>query len=374
MKKIASIAAFSIAAVTAQPVFAQANVAVLHLAPFDSVIENTAVDVVINGQPTFTNVLYKDFVDYTELPAGDYDVDIVPVGASDPAISGSFTLEDGVFYSVAAVGNVLDQPLELLVLVDNDGQNPSAGNLAARIAHTAPFAADSADTEVSIRTDGGDIVAGLVGVPYKADSGFLELPEGEYNLKVASNDGSVNYIDPLAAMLPAGASLTLYAIGDGKNQPLGILAFPLGELETQTPVDNSANGWWNISEGSGQGFILQPIPAQNRLVGTWYTYDATGNPVFLTFDSCQEDRDENGGFACSTPGAFDGVTAEMALFQSTGGGSDPENEVTTTRIGTVEVEVLGCDDAMAVATIDGQAPEMVTATRLTRPIPCNLDQ
>lgn len=374
MKKLLSVATLSIAAITSQPLFAQANVAVLHLAPFDSALENTAVDIVINGTPTFTNVQFKDFVDYTELPAGDYDIDIVPVGATDPAISGSFTLEDGIWYSVAAIGNGTDQPLELLALVDNDGQNPADGTLAARIAHTAPFAAESAATEVSIRTDGGDVVAGLVGVPYKADSGFLELPEGTYNLKVASNDGSVNYIDPLAADLPAGVTITLYAIGDGKNQPLGILAFPLGELETQPPVDNSANGWWNISEGSGQGFILQPIPAQNRLVGTWYTYDETGAPVFLTFDSCQEDRDENGAFACSTPGAFDGVAAEMALFQSTGGGSDPEAEVTTTRIGTVEVEILGCDDAMAVATLDGQAPEMVTATRLTRPIPCSLEK
>ncbi|HKJ18603.1 MAG TPA: DUF4397 domain-containing protein [Xanthomonadales bacterium] len=373
MKKLASILALTVASVTAQPLFAQANVAVLHLAPFAPDIEDTAVDIYINDALTFPGVLYKDFVDYTELPAGEYDIDIAPAGTTDFVISGTFPLEDGIFYSVAAVGNGAEQPLELLALVDNDGQNPPAGSSNVRIAHTAPFADTAAGTEVSIRTDGGDVVAGLVGVPYKADSGFLALPEAEYDLKVANNEGTVNYIDPLPVAVPDGATLTLFAIGDGRNQPLGILAFPLGELPTQQPVDNSANGWWNIQEGEGRGIILQPIPAQNRLVGTWYDYDADGNPVFFTFDSCQEDRADDGSFECSTPGAFDGTTAETALFQTTGGGAD-STEATTTRVGTVTVEVLGCNDLMAVADIDGApAPEMVTAKRLTQPIPCTIE-
>ncbi len=371
MKKLVSILALVASTINAPAAFAQANVAVLHLSPFAPDIEDTAVDIYINDGLTFSNVLYKDFVDYTELPAGDYDIDIAPAGTTNFVISGSFTLEDGIFYSVAAVGNGTDQALELLAFVDNDGQNPPAGNANVRIAHTAPFAADLADTEVSIRTDGGDVVAGLVGVPYKVNSGFLTLPEAEYNLKVANNDGTVNYIDPLPAAIPGGATLTLFAIGDGKNQPLGILAFPLGELPTQAPVDNSGNGWWNILEGEGRGIILQPIPAQNRLVGTWYDY-IDGNPVFYTFDSCQEDRAENGSFECSTPGAFDGRTAEVALFQTTGGGAG-SNEATTTRVGTIDLNIQGCNDLRADVEFDTGVRETVSARRLTQPIPCSLD-
>jgi hypothetical protein len=172
--------------------------------------------------------------------------------------------------------------------------------------------------------------------------------------------------------LPAGANVTLYAIGDGINQPLGILAFPVGELTVQAPVDNSANGWWNILEGSGQGFILQPMPSQDRLVGTWYTYDSDGNPLFLTFDSCQEDSDTDGAFECSTPGAFNGVTAEVALFLNTGGGSDESQEVVTEQIGMIEFDISGCNDATAIVTITGEAPETFTGKRLTQPIPCTL--
>ena len=374
MKKLVTSLAVTMAAMTAQPLFAQANVAVLHLAPFDSKIENTAVDILVNGQTTFTNVVFQDFVDYVELPAGDYTIDIVPAGASDPAITGSFSLADGMWYSLAAIGNGTTQDLELIAFLDGDGSGPDGDNVWVRVAHTAPFASDLADTEVSIRTDGGDVVNNLVGVPYKVDSGFFPVPAATYDLKVSSNDGSVNYIDAAAAALPAGASVTLYATGDGINQPLGILAFPVGVLALENVVDNSANGWWNIQEGSGQGFILQPMPSQNRLVGTWYTYDEQGNPLFLTFDSCQDDTADDGSFECSTPGAFDGLSAETALFLSTGGGSAAGLEVDTQRIGTIEFDILGCNDAAAIVTLDGQSPEMYTGKRLTQPIPCTLGQ
>ena len=357
---------------TAQGVFAQARVAVLHLAPFAAEIDDTAVDILINGAVQFENVKFQDFVDYVELPAGDYSVEVVPVGATDPAMSGMYSLSDGVNYSLLATGDGVNWPLELLALVD-DNTPPAAGNVAVRVVHTAPFAAGPTATEVSIRTAGGDVVNGLVGVPFGVDSGFFEVPAGTYDLKVASNDGLVNFIDPLPVALPAGALLTLYAIGDGVNQPLGILAFPIGVLPTRQPVDNSAIGWWNILEGSGQGFILQPMASQNRLVGTWYSYDDEGNPFVLSFDSCQEDQNSAGEFECSTPGAFDGRFAETALFLSTGGGAEEGLQVLTERVGTVEFEIYGCNDARAIVTLDGAAPQEFNGKRLTQPLPCTID-
>ncbi|MDX1381662.1 MAG: DUF4397 domain-containing protein, partial [Xanthomonadales bacterium] len=242
-----------------------------------------------------------------------------------------------------------------------------AGNLNIRIVHAAPFAADLAATEVSIRTDGGDLVNGLTGVPYGVDSGFFEIPAGNYDLKVASNDGSVNYIDLAAVDLPAGANVTVYAVGDGTNQPLGAIAFPVGELATEMVVDNRSNGMWEILEGSGTGFVFQPMPSQNRVVGTWYTYDMDGMPTFLTFDSCQYDPDTAG---CATPGGFDGSMAVTTLFSSTGGGPGEDDQVETVPVGEIEFEILGCDDAMATVTLDGEQPVMYTAKQLTRPFPC----
>ncbi|HMB60424.1 MAG TPA: DUF4397 domain-containing protein [Xanthomonadales bacterium] len=370
MRKLVICTLAAAAMLATQPLMAAARVAVLHLAPFAATPEGTAVDIAINGEIAFENVLFTDFVDYVELDAGDYAIDVIPVGATEPALADSFTLVDGMDYSILAIGDGVNQDLQLIAIQD-DNTAPMAGNVAVRVYHAAPFAMDPAATEVSVRTDGGDVVNGLVGVPYTGNSGFFELAAGTYNLKIASNDGSVNYIDPAPAALPAGANVTLYATGDGINQPLGILAFPVGVLDVNPPVDNSANGWWNILEGSGQGFILQPVPSQNRLVGTWYTYDETGAPLFLTFDSCQEDNGEEGSFECSTPGAFDGQTAETALFLSTGGGSEEGLEVLTERIGTIEFDI-GCEDTVAVVTLDGSDPETFNGKPLTQPFPCTI--
>lgn len=369
MFKAASITTASLLLLASQTLSADARVAVGHFAPFADTVDGTAVNVLVNGNTTLENVKFKDFTDYLDLPAGSYTVDIIPVGATDPAITGSFDLMDDTSYSLVAIGNGVTQDLELLALVD-DTTMPGSGNLNLRIVHAAPFAASLEATEVSVRTDGGDVVGGLVGVPYKAESGFLEVPAGTYNLKVASNDGSVNYIDILPAELPAGADVTVYAVGDGINQPLGVIAFPVGELPTTAPVDNRSNGMWEVVEGTGTGFILQPMPSQNRLVGTWYTYTDMGDPIFFTFDSCADEANDDGVYECTNKGAFDGVEATTSLFLHTGGGPSEDAVLETEKIGEIDFEILGCDDATATVRLDGAEPQLFTAKQLTRPFPC----
>jgi hypothetical protein len=370
MNKYAALTAAALMLISSQTAFAVARVAVGHFAPFADALEATTVNIAINGAVQLEGVQFKQFTDYLELDAGDYTIDVIPVGATDPAITQSFSLADDTWYTVYAQGNGTMQPLELRAMVDNVDA-PADGNLNIRVVHAAPFAMDLAATEVSIRTAGGDIVNGLQGVPYNADSGFFQIAENTYDLKVASNDGYTNYIDPLPAPLPAGADITVFAVGDGVNQPLAIIAFPLAELPLRTPVDNRYNGMWGIQEGSGTGFVAQPMPKDNRLVGTWYTYDETGNPTFLTFDSCQDSTvDENGLFVCGTPGAFDGMTATTGLWLSTGGGPAEDDVVSTEQVGTIDFLFIGCHDAFATVTLDGQEPQDYTGVNLTRPFPC----
>ena len=355
-----------------QPAAAAARVAVAHFAPFADTIDATAVDIAVNGTVALPGVKFKEFTEYLEFEAGDYTIDVYVAdtfGTADPVITGMFSLADGNDYTVFATGNITTQELELKALLDNT-MDPMTDNLNVRVVHTAPFAMDLAATEVSIRTAGGDVVNELVGVPYGVNSEFFEIPAGNYDLKVASNDGSVNYIDPLPADLPAGADVTIYAVGDGINQPLGIIAFPVGELMTRTPVDNRSNGMWMIQEGSGTGFVFQPMPSQNRAVGTWYTYDMEGNPTFLTFDSCDTVSDGMGGEECLTPGAFDGKMATTALYTSSGGGSGEDDMVETVKVGEIDFEILNCNEANATVRLDMADPMMYTATQLTRPFPC----
>ncbi len=351
--------------------FAEARVQIVHAAPFTDSIEGSSVTVTANGDAVLEDFLFGDFTEYLTLPSGDYDLAVIPTGASEPAIEASVTLESGVDYTVLATGDGVNQDLALWPLVD-DATDPGEGNLNIRVVHAAPFAAELADTEVSIRTAGGDVVNDLVGVPYFAESGFFPVPAGEYDLKVASNDGQTNFIDPLPANLPAGINLTVIAIGDGVNQPLGILALPVGQLETRAPVDNSINGWWASGLGGNEGFIFQPIPAQNRLVGTAYTWDlnGSGDPLWLTFDSCSSDV---GAEACETPGAFDGREAVAALYAYSGGtvaGSEPADGDT---IGLVSFEFIDCNTAIAVVELDDGTSVSWDLERVTQTVPCTLD-
>lgn len=356
-----------------QPVSAAARVAILHLAPFAEDIDATAVDIAVDGTVLFTGVKYKDFVDYQELSAGEHTIDIFLTGQTEPVLSADVNLMDMTDYTVFASGNAITQDLALNAIVDTDNMPADMGNVALRVIHTAPFAANLENTEVSIRTAGGDVVAGLVGVPFLGNSGFLEVPAATYDLKIANNEGTVNLIDPLPAELPAGEDVTLFAIGDGINQPLGVLAFPVAELPLRRPVDNSSSGLWTILNASGYGMVLIPMPQANRMVGKWYQPDANGNPTYLMFDSCLPGTNDMGGFECATPGGFDGVTASNYLYQCVGGSVDGSMDVDCTQIGLFDVEIMSCEDAMVTVTLDGQDPAMFDARSMTRGVPCSND-
>lgn len=354
MLKITAAATAALLMVVSQPVFAVAKVAVAHFAPFAADIADTAVDIQVNGETALTNVVYKDFTPYLDFEPGTYIIDVIPVGSTEPAMSGEFTLADEKSYTVFAVGNVINQDLELRA-VEDDTMMPAAGSVNVRVIHAAPFAAELSATEVSIRTAGGDVVNELVGVPYLGNSGFFAIPADTYDLKVASNDGSVNLIDPAPAPLPDGADVTIYAIGDGINQPLGIIAFPVGELDVRTPVDNRYTGIWEILEGSGTGFYWFALPDQNRAVGSWYTYDMNGDPTFFTFDSM--------------PGGFAGNMATTSLYLNTGGGNSESDVVETEMVGEIMFE-LTCDGAIATVTLEGQTPVEYMGAPLTQAFGC----
>lgn len=56
------------------------------------------------------------------------------------------------------------------------------------------------------------------------ESGFFELPAGSDDLVIATPDSGTDLIDPAAVTLSDGDIVTLFAVGDGTNQPPGITA------------------------------------------------------------------------------------------------------------------------------------------------------
>lgn len=318
------------------------DVTIAHLAPFSPVIADTAVNVLVNGAEVLSGVSYKQFSDPLPLPAqGAYQVDVVPVGSSDPAISVELQVDGNRSYVAAAVGNGLTQPLDILV---TEVPAIDGGDYALRVVHAAPFGATDAETAVSIRTDGGAVVAGLAEVPYGAFSPSLSLPLGALDLKVASPNGATNLIDLPEVELPAGVRATVYAIGDGINQPLGILALPVGELPLETPVDFATNGHWSIVGQLSEGLSLIPRPEENRLTGTWYSYAASGgNQRWFFVDTCQS---EAGADGCAVPGAFDNQTAVMSVYTTEGGVFGGAVEPMLSRVGELTID-FGADPCVS---------------------------
>ena len=345
------------AMLSSQLAFADARVSVAHFAPFADTLEGTSVSVLLNDAVALENVVFKQFTPYLDLPAGDYKVDIVPTGTSTVAMTANYTLEDGKDYTVYASGNGSLQDLELVALVD-DNTAPAMGMVKVRIIHAAPFGPTPESTEVSIRTAGGDLVAGLQGVPYGAGTDYLVLPENTYDLKVASNNGQVNYIDPLPVDLPSGAIVTLFAVGDIVNQDLSIIATPIAELPLRAPVDQTVSGAYKLDGFAGEGFFLTPIPSQNRLTGSWYTYNEDGSAQWFTFDSCLDDTE-----GCSTPGGFDGTSAITTLYQSTGATPGGDMQMTVP-VGTIEFNVISCDLISTTVTV-GNSEAFFDGVRLT---------
>lgn len=224
--RLAVLTALGTTAVSAS---ADTRVNVEHFAPFAATLAGTAVSVNVNGAEALPNVLFNQVSGYQTLSGpgvapGSTVLDVfAPPGGATPAITATVDLAADTDYSVAAIGDGTNQPLALLPLVD-DNTAPSAGNVKIRVVHAAPFSNVLANTAVSVRTEDGTIVNGLGSVQFAQDSGFFEVPAGTYDLKISTPDGGTTLINPAPVPLAAGTIVSLFAVGDGANQPLGITA------------------------------------------------------------------------------------------------------------------------------------------------------
>lgn len=208
---------------------ADTRVLAAHFAPFADSLPATAVSIDVNGSEVLSGVQFNQVSGYLALSGpgvapGDTQIDVfAPPGTPPAAITATANLAADTDYTVAAIGNGTAQPLALLPLVD-DNSPPAAGNVKLRVVHAAPFAASLPATAVSVRTQDGAVVAGLSSVQFAQSSPYFEAPAGVFDLKISTPDGATTLIDPAPVTLAAGTVVTLFAVGDGALQPLGITA------------------------------------------------------------------------------------------------------------------------------------------------------
>ena len=158
----------------------------------------------VEGSIVFENVAFEEITDFVEVPAGTYNVQVVPSGATMPVvIEADLDLAAATDYTVIAtdfVANITP------VILTADGGGPAAGNVWVRFFHGSPDA-----PAVDIAVTGGPVL--FANVPFQGYSDYIEVPAGTYDLE-ARIAGTMDVALALPGIqLEDGAVYTAYATG-----------------------------------------------------------------------------------------------------------------------------------------------------------------
>lgn len=181
-----------------------------HLSP-----DTGFVDVVVNGGNYLTNVPFPAVTGFDPLPADTYNVavqaagnpSVTPIGPVDLA------LEAGTWYSVLAVN--FFNSIEPLIL--SDDPRSIATNAKVRIVHASPTAQD---VDIYVTAVGADInneTPTLAVVPFLANTGYLALAAGDYDVTVTATGSKTAAIGPATISIANGGVYTAIARDPAAN-------------------------------------------------------------------------------------------------------------------------------------------------------------
>jgi hypothetical protein len=212
-----------------------ARVRVVHASP-----DAPSVDVWVNGSPAFTDVAFEEITPFAGLPAGTYNVKVVPAGATTPVvIEADLTLNASVDYTVIATGMLASIAPQILT---GTGGTPTAGQAWVRFFHASPDA-----PAVDIAVAGGAVL--FPNVAFNQGTAYLPVPTGTYDLEARVAGTSTVALAIPGVMLADGGVYTAYATG---------LLADVGALENFYFVQMAARG-----EGFPGSFWKTDVDIQN---------------------------------------------------------------------------------------------------------------
>jgi hypothetical protein len=186
-------------------------------------VPGLTVDVYVNGDATLEGFEPGTVTDPLELPAGDYNIEIRPAGedpSSDPAVSGSATVNSGANASLVAHLDADGQPT--LSAFANDTGNVNAGEARLTVRHTAAAPA------VDVLADGSALVSDLT----NPNEAVAEVPASSYEVAVAPAGTTDPVIGPTNLTLEEGANTIVYAIGSLDDGNLDVLVQTISGLHS----------------------------------------------------------------------------------------------------------------------------------------------
>jgi len=191
------------------------NVRVVHASP-----DAPAVDVLVNDTiRAVEGRIYGSVTDYIPLAPDTYNFKVVPEtgGPADAVIDADVPLPQGGEATVIAVGTLTDPafPIEPLVLTDDNRSVATEARL--RLVHGSVSAGPvdlyiAAGGTLTMDVDPtADFVFTASGVPFKADTGYLPVPAGSYDVVITAAGSTAAAIGPLTVQLDAGGTYTAIA-------------------------------------------------------------------------------------------------------------------------------------------------------------------
>jgi hypothetical protein len=176
---------------------------VIHASP-----DAPAVDIVVDGGVLVPGLAFPEATGFVEVPGSTYNVAVTVAGNPGAVAIGpvDLDLDPGVRYSVFAIGELA--AIEPLILTDDPRR--VATNAKVRIVHASPTAAD---VDIYVTAVGADINAEmptLENIPFKANTGFLALAAGDYDVTVTPTGTKTAAIGPaMISILDGGVYTTV---------------------------------------------------------------------------------------------------------------------------------------------------------------------
>lgn len=158
-----------------------ARIRVLHASP-----DAPAVDVLVNGAKVLENLPFREYSEYLSVPAGRHEVRVNVTGTGNTVLQATPDFITGMDYTAIAVGFAggKSPALDLMLLRDDAGEFPN-GNIKLRAVHAAP-SAPAVDIYATTPFEPlGTKTPVLTNVPFKAASGYLQVPVSMYQVRVA---------------------------------------------------------------------------------------------------------------------------------------------------------------------------------------------